>query len=145
MRWIAKLKSFVESTLTEITVVIMIVMSFSGIGLHWVFAHLIGDYFLQTDEMAINKKLKGVDGDYACFMYVVSYMIPFCFLTDFNLVQILLIGAQHYIQDRTYFVQWFMVHTGSEKFTKEPMAPWSLVVVDNIFHLIWIAIVAQLY
>ena len=105
--------------------------------MHWIYAHLIGDYLLQNDWMAGGKKTNS----WVCLAHVFCYLTPFLFC-DIALWKLFLIGVQHFIQDRTNFVIWFMEKTGSTQFTKEPMAPWSIVVIDNILHILMIAAVA---
>ena len=56
----------------------------------------------------------------------------------------LLIGIQHFTQDRTGFIIWLMKIKGSEEFAKPPMAPWSIIVTDNIMHVLFIALVVYL-
>jgi hypothetical protein len=107
--------------------------------MHWIYAHLIGDYLLQNDWMAQNKKKK----DLACIAHVGAYMAPFLFC-GFTWWQMLLIAAQHYSLDRTDFVGWFMAVKGSTAFRDGPLSPWSSVITDNILHILWIAIVAWL-
>lgn len=107
--------------------------------MHWIFAHLIGDYILQNDWMANSKK-----NDWkACVVHVATYMIPFIFC-GFNWWQFALIATQHYAIDSTQFVVWFMKAKGSGKFAEAPMSPWSIVLTDNILHILWIALVASL-
>lgn len=107
--------------------------------MHWIYAHFIGDYLLQIDWMAQNKK----KNDLACAAHVAAYMVPF-FFCGFNWWQMLLIAGQHYLLDRTGFVEWFMAVKGSKAFRDGPYAPWSTVITDNILHILWIAIVAWL-
>jgi hypothetical protein len=107
--------------------------------MHFIYAHLIGDYLLQSDWMAKGKKVSS----WICLVHIVAYMIPFLFC---GLVwwQLLLIGVQHYLQDRTNFIAWLMKIKGSAEFAKPPMAPWSIIVTDNIVHILFIAFVAYL-
>ena len=107
--------------------------------LNWVLAHLLGDFIFQTHEMAVKKKTSSI----FCSIHVVSYMIPFL-LCGMASWQLLLIAAQHFLQDRTNFVVWFMKAKGSAGFTESPMAPWSIIVTDNILHILWIAFVVWL-
>lgn len=107
--------------------------------MHWIFAHLLGDYIFQNDWMALNKKRS----DLHCSIHVVCYMVPFM-LCGFNWWQMILIAVQHYVIDRTNFVVWFMKVKGQEKFATGPCAPWSVIVMDNILHILWIAMVAWL-
>jgi hypothetical protein len=104
--------------------------------MHWIFAHLIGDYFLQNDWMALNKKTKSVPA----LVHVIFYCIPFLFC-NLEWWQFSLIGLQHFIQDRTNFVVWFMKFKGSEKFASGPCAPWSIILTDNILHILFIAFI----
>jgi hypothetical protein len=104
-----------------------------------ILAHFVGDYFLQTDFMAANKKKSSC----VCLFHVVTYLVPFL-LTPLLWWQIGLIGLQHFAQDRTNFVVWLMRVKGSEDFAKPPFAPWSIIVTDNILHILWIAFVAAM-
>ena len=107
--------------------------------MHWVYAHLIGDYLLQNDWMALNKKRRTIPA----LLHVAVYCVPFLF-TGLAGWQIALIGVQHFLQDRTSFIMWFMRIKGSGQFATGPCAPWSIIVTDNIIHLLWIALVAWL-
>ena len=100
-------------------------------------AHFIGDYLLQNDWMAAGKKRSY----WICVAHVMAYMIPFLFWVDLSLWQFLAIGIQHLLQDHTNFIVWFMRVKGSAKFAEPPMAPWSIIVTDNIIHILWIAFV----
>jgi len=99
---------------------------------------LIGDYLIQNDWMAQNKK----KSDFHCSIHVITYLIPFLFC-NFEWWQLLLIGVQHYILDRTMFVGWFMDIKGSKLF-REQLHPWSWIITDNILHVLWIALVVWL-
>lgn len=104
----------------------------------WIFAHLIGDFLLQNDWMALNKK----QSNFHCFAHVITYLLPFLFC-NLTWWQLFLIGGQHYIQDRTSFIMWFMKFKGSEKFATGPCSPWSIILTDNIIHILWIAFVVD--
>lgn len=124
----------------------------------YLMAHFLGDYFAQTDFMALGKK----KSSWVCLGHVLTYLVPFFFVINYpdpyllnskppfwiglmawhlQWWQIGLIGIQHFIQDRTNFVVWFMKAKGSGKFTEPPMGPWSVVVTDNLIHIMWIALV----
>lgn len=104
--------------------------------MHWIYAHLIGDYLFQNDWMAGSKK----KNSWICLVHIITYMIPFL-LTDLNWLQLLLIAAQHYIQDRTHFVAWFCRMTN--KFQMDFNKFWGHVIVDNVIHILWMAAVAH--
>ena len=107
--------------------------------MHFIYAHLVGDYILQNDKMAQRKK----QSDLWCSIHFVCYMVPFL-LCGFAWWQLLLIAEQHYAIDRTQFVAWFMRVKGQNIFATGPCFPWSQIVMDNILHILWIALVAWL-
>jgi hypothetical protein len=109
-------------------------LSFAIIG------HLVGDYLLQSDWMAEGKKRSSGICAIHCALWTGSVMAlagwwawwvgPTLFIT-------------HFAQDRTQVILWFMRVTGKAGFATGPMAPWSIVAVDNSFHLLTLAIVAR--
>ena len=107
--------------------------------MHWIYAHLIGDYLLQNDWMANGKK----KASWICVVHVLTYLLPFAF-TGLSWWQIALIGVQHFAQDRTGFVAWLMKAKGSAAFMQAPCGPWSVILTDNILHVLWMAAVASL-
>ncbi len=58
--------------------------------------------------------------------------------------QFSLIAIEHWLQDRTPIIVWTMKVTGKGDLIKTPMAPWSIIVTDNIWHLVWIYAVTQM-
>lgn len=106
--------------------------------MHWLLAHFIGDFLLQNDWMSNKKKTSG----FVCVIHCLCYIFPFLF-TDLNAGQLVLIFIQHYTQDMSNFVVWFMKLKGSSEFINPPLGPWSIIVIDNIFHIIWISIVIK--
>ena len=104
--------------------------------MNWIYAHLIGDYLLQNDWMANGKKKSWM----IATIHVFAYMIPFLF-TDIIWWKLGLIAMQHLLQDRTNFIIWLMKVKGSGLFAKSPCAPWSIIITDNIIHILWIAFI----
>lgn len=115
--------------------------------LPYVLAHFIGDFLLQNDWMAVNKKKSNL----ACLFHVILYMFPFCFV-DITSFQFILIAVQHYFQDRTTFIAWWCRTMGSFQSELkhnalvrsnqfERVLPWGHFVVDQIFHFIWLWVV----
>ena len=99
-------------------------------------AHLIGDYLLQTEWMASNKKTNL----FACFVHVLVYLIPFL-LTGLSWWQLVLIGVTHFAQDSSTFVLWwikFWKRVPDDRVGSLPL------VIDQVFHLVTIYIVVQL-
>lgn len=105
----------------------------------FIYAHLIGDYLIQTDWMAAGKKKAG----WICLVHVLTYLIPFLFV-GWTWQQLALVGIEHYIQDRTNIVSWFMRAKGSAKFMEPPLGPWSIIVTDNVLHILFMGWVATL-
>ncbi len=107
--------------------------------MEWFIAHLIGDYLLQNDWMARGKR----DSSLICTVHVMAYIIPFLFI---NLAwwQISLIAVQHWLQDRTHVIAWTLRVTGKDDFLRSPMAPWSVILTDNIWHILWIFTIIQM-
>lgn len=103
-------------------------------------AHLFGDFIIQNDWMAKGKKVSSA----ICLLHVATYLLPFLVCCSLIWWQLLLIGAQHFIQDRTMVIDWFLNSTGKGEFAKPPMAPWSSILTDNIFHLAWIVFIIEL-
>jgi hypothetical protein len=99
-------------------------------------AHLIGDFILQNEWMAANKKRSSV----ACLVHVLVYLLPFL-LSNLEWWQIVMIGVQHFVQDRTGFVLWWM-----RVCKRVPPDNWAQIplFVDQAFHLLWIEIVVLL-
>lgn len=64
--------------------------------------HGIGDYFVQTDKWALNKKKKGNYGLWCCFIHCLTYSLPFIFIGGFAATGIIFIT--HFIIDRTNIV-----------------------------------------
>jgi hypothetical protein len=99
-------------------------------------AHLIGDFILQNEWMAVNKK----KSSFACLVHALSYLIPFLF-SNLLLWQILLIGIQHFIQDRTQFIYWWVHRWKRIKLGKENGIA---LFVDQAFHIVWIEFVIKI-
>jgi hypothetical protein len=99
-------------------------------------AHVIGDFILQNEWMVASKKTKST----VCLVHVLVYLVPFL-LTGLRWWQILLIGVQHFIQDRTEFVFWWM-----RVWKKVNAEKWDelALFVDQAFHLMWIEVIILL-
>lgn len=93
-------------------------------------AHLIGDFILQNEWMAMNKR----NSSWACLVHVLVYITPFL-LTGLEWWQLLWIAATHFLQDRTGFVLWWIKH-----FKRVPPEHIGVIplMVDQAFHLIMI-------
>ena len=107
--------------------------------MHFIYAHLIGDYLIQNDWMAKGKK----QSSWICLVHVLTYLLPFLFC-GLSWWKIAAIGVQHFAQDRTNIVVWAMKQYGKSDFAAPPMAPWSIIITDNIWHVLFIALVVSL-
>lgn len=107
--------------------------------------HLVGDFLLQTGSMARYKAqswpwmLRHV-GIYLAVMavlvgaYVLNHPVPFWVVW----AVLLFIGGTHIILDRRAFTLWWMRRIGVS-----PDLTWLSIVVDQVFHLLVLAVVAQ--
>ncbi|MGH6636111.1 MAG: hypothetical protein ACRED0_08240 [Gammaproteobacteria bacterium] len=75
-----------------------------------------------------------------CTVHVATYMIPLLFI-GLSWWQLSLIAVEHWLQDRSRFVAWYMRAFGKSEFAKPPLAPWSFIMMDNVFHITWIAFI----
>lgn len=109
----------------------------------WLIGHLIGDYLLQNDWMALNKKRDSTPCAIHCMIWTLS--VYFCQAAShpWPTWTIPILFVSHFVQDRTEIVRWIMEHKGQRGFAQAPMAPWSLVVVDNVLHLFALWIIAR--
>ncbi len=109
--------------------------------IHWIIAHIIGDYILQSDYIAVNKK----KSSWVAVWHVLLYLLPFIALNQFWGIEywkIFIIGLQHFIQDRTNFVIWSMKALGKKDFANfKIFGPWGIILMDNVYHIVFISII----
>jgi len=104
--------------------------------------HLFGDYVLQNDWMALNKKKDSIIGYLACFIHCMLYALPFLLIT--NIFAVALIYSTHYLIDSTGVVTWFLCkrnhgskHNYGFGLERPPVITvWLNIITDNTFHLI---------
>lgn len=123
-----------------------------------IIGHLVGDYLLQNDLLALNKKKLGNFGGYMCIIHAFIWTMSVCLFAGWPIyggwVSCILF-ATHFIQDRTNIIIWWMTVIGQRQFMKcdeldsdgvfletariKPgLGPWSIIVVDNIWHIVTI-------
>ena len=107
--------------------------------------HLIGDFLFQTDSMAKHKpqNLRWLVGHVSLYMVTITVIILAYGLSHTLPVRLpitawLFIFVTHLILDRRSFTARWMRLVGAS-----PEHPWLPIVVDQIFHLITLALVAQ--
>ena len=117
-------------------------MALSEIYISAFLLHLLGDYIIQNDWMATNKKKPTWIGFYACLIHCVSYSLPFLLILDWTAV--FFVFLTHFIIDRWHLVDWFIALKNGNKtienFGFSPDRPvlvtlWLYIITDNIFHL----------
>ena len=100
--------------------------------------HLVGDYILQNDRQAANK----FKNSWWCLLHVSLYtlaVIGLLSLHDWrwlNPAWPALVAVPHFLMDRFRLARHWMTFNGQEAFATNAMAPWSIVVVDNVIHLV---------
>ena len=75
--------------------------------------HGVGDYFIQTDWQALNKKNKGWLGFWACLKHCITYSLPFLFIGSWKAV--LVIFVTHFIIDRSNLVAYCLAWKNNVK------------------------------
>lgn len=141
-----------------VAVLMWAALSFAGF-----LGHLVGDYLVQNNWMAVNKAKpfartrRDVETSAGLFFEMVNeplqainwhaftwmlsvalFMVPVAYLAFGSVtvawLAMLALGVIHWVQDRRFPVVWFMKKTG-----KDPSVVWLLIVVDNVWHLLQIA------
>jgi hypothetical protein len=110
-----------------------------------VLGHLVGDFLLQTDNMAKNKsqQWRWLLRHIALYMVTMTIIIVAYALSHptplwLAIVAWLFIAGTHLILDRRGFTARWMRLVGTS-----PDQSWLVIVVDQIFHLLTLAAVAQ--
>jgi Protein of unknown function (DUF3307) len=103
-----------------------------------IIGHLVGDYLLQNDWMALNKKKPGMAGTLPCTIHAFLWtMAVTCFSGWYSAAVAVPLMLAHYAQDRTGIIMWWMTRVIRQKtFATGPCAPWSIIVVDNVWHIV---------
>jgi hypothetical protein len=122
--------------------------------------HLLGDYGVQNDWMSKNKSnpYPGAEpcdcyvanndwypkyklwctGHWACTVHCLCYTLAVwaCSFWWMPLWGLLVVFAAHWPIDRFRLAKiWMHRVSGQQAFATGPLAPWSIVIVDNIAHL----------
>lgn len=80
--------------------------------------HLVGDYLLQNNWMALNKKLHTLQGELACNVHCILYTVAVCSFTSWEFLWVFCVYASHYILDRTNIIDWYQRLIGSRSLSK---------------------------
>jgi Protein of unknown function (DUF3307) len=107
--------------------------------------HLVGDFMLQSDRVARNKmdRWPWMLGHVVVYMIVITAIVLVYAVTHplppwLAIAALAFVFVTHMMLDRRGFTQWWMRLTGIA-----PDRLWLAIVVDQIFHLVTLAIVAQ--
>lgn len=109
-------------------------------------AHLIGDYVLQSHDMAVNK----TKNSYWALYHAIMYSLPFVLLTH-NLITLLIICITHFLIDRfrlaiyitklknylfgKFDTSVFDLSNGYVKETPIWLSTWLIILLDNTMHM----------
>jgi hypothetical protein len=104
-----------------------------------ILGHLIGDYLLQNDWMALNKKSNSL----ICALHCLIWTIWVCGTARLGPVAFAVLFVTHFAQDRTQIIAWWMDGMGQKQFRTGACAPWSSIVVDNVWHLVVVWLVVR--
>ena len=107
--------------------------------------HLVGDFLIQTDNMAKNKRQRwpSLLSHVNLYMVVITPVVVIYALTHslpswLVLAVLLFLFGTHVILDRRDFTVRWMRFVGMS-----PDSLWLSIVVDQVFHLLTLVIVAQ--
>lgn len=93
--------------------------------------HLIGDYNLQNDYMANNKKKSSI----ACSLHVFMYSLPFVLFCTHDPLAIAFIAGSHFIIDRFGLAVYWTKFYGVGQTAPDYLKVWLTIIVDNSWHL----------
>lgn len=125
--------------------------------------HMVGDYIVQNDWMAANKGnpwpgsvwwasddpigKKWWTGNIACFVHCLCYTLSVwaCSFWWMPWWGLLACFAIHFPIDRWRLAGWWMRNvSGQSAFANGPLSPWSIIIVDNTFHLLTLFVIGKI-
>jgi Protein of unknown function (DUF3307) len=117
----------------------MVSNGFESLGL--VVGHLLGDYIFQNDWQATNKTSRSFPCTVHCFLYTLAvWSCSFWWMPWWGLLACF---AVHWPVDRWRLAgRWMRNVSGQKAFATGPLSPWSVIVVDNTFHLWTLLVIA---
>ena len=114
-----------------------------GFGL--LIGHLLGDYIAQNDWQAANKGAPGAQGHLACTVHCLLYTLAVwaCSFRWMPWWGLAVCFMAHWPIDRYRLARLWMVHlSGQKAFATGTLSPWSIIIVDNTFHLLTLYMIA---
>jgi hypothetical protein len=115
----------------------------------YLIGHLIGDYLLQNDFMAMNKKANTRTGWLACFVHCLLYTAAVCVCTGWWKPYLIgLVFLSHFPFDKTYIIARYMKAFGAFRRVLEGQEDmnhktWAYLLVDNTVHLALLWLIAK--
>lgn len=109
--------------------------------MNWFIGHIIGDYLLQNDWMAMKKKQSTLHCVIHCLLYTLAVMV----CTGWHLWLAPVVFASHYVFDRTMLVVKYMDLTGAwarwDKKSETFVFPY--LIMDNTMHLVCLWLISK--
>lgn len=104
-----------------------------------IIGHLVGDYLLQNDWMALHKKKSLMRCSAHCIIWAWSVCLFAGWIgsAKYGVVWAILF-LLHMAQDHTDIVAQWMDLIGQRQFRTGSCSPWSTIVVDNVWHIVTI-------
>ncbi len=101
--------------------------------------HLVGDYLTQNDWQAQGKKRSsGI-----CSVHAALWTLAVVAVAGWWIWWVPpALFVAHFVQDRGPLVRQWMHLIGQDSFAGPPLGPWSIIVVDNVWHVVTLAAVA---
>lgn len=102
--------------------------------------HLVGDYVFQNDYQAKRKTSSTPVCLLHCVLYTLAvWLFSLWWMPAWGLA---VVFAAHFVVDRWRLAGKWMGCAGQREFASGVFAPWSVIVVDNTFHLVTLFAVA---
>lgn len=71
-----------------------------------------------------------------CLVHATLWTLAVGLFTGWSCCVLLLLWQAHFWQDRTNVVGYWMELIGQHEFRSGACAPWSIIVVDNVWHIL---------
>jgi hypothetical protein len=116
-----------------------------------IIAHFVGDYLLQNDYIA-QHKVRPAEGNktralLVCLLHCALYTatVALMGLGALHWSMLVLCFGAHLAIDHFRLARKYMALAGQDGFASGVFSPWSIIVVDNTFHIltIWVMVLLQ--
>lgn len=116
--------------------------------MNYIIGHLVGDYLLQNDWMALNKKRDDILGWTSCSVHCLIWTLAVLTCCDWWRIDIFIyVFLSHFLLDKTYLIVWYMKKIGSFSRiindNKNPNQLLAYIAVDNSAHLLFLFLIAK--